>query len=96
MRQLMHSMSKICTLQATSVCVYGHSSIAPSCCEDLLQQLFEQKALICQTRHVHISGDDEEKLKLNVALESVFTICKQQYLRQPDMTGAHFFDFVMK
>lgn len=43
-----------------------------------------------------VLGDDEEKLKLNVALESVFTICKQQYLRQPDMTGAHFFDFVMK
>lgn len=43
-----------------------------------------------------IAGGDQEKHKLNAALEQVFQVCKQHYLANPSQTGADFFDFVRK
>ena len=36
-----------------------------------------------------LTGQDLEKHKLNAALESVFKACKQHYLSDPSITGAH-------
>ena len=42
------------------------------------------------------AGKDQEKHKLNAALEEVFLACKKHYMSNPSITGAEFFDYVRK
>ena len=43
-----------------------------------------------------LAGNDPNKLQLAAVLPKTFAICKREYLRNPDQTGAEFYAFVCK